>query len=95
MEYLGHLLHEMTKVLSQPPVWLSSAFSAIMGTVVGFFGGLFRDLIVPDLVGRRNMRIALYRDIAEIYSAVDRIMSLEESLLVSDPLLWMQEQFLI
>jgi len=96
MDNLSHMLHEMLKVLNQPPVWLSSAFSAIMGTVVGFFGGLFRDLIVSDLVGRRNMRITLYRDIAEMFFAVDRIMNVEEWRIGSghsDTLLWRQEQF--
>jgi hypothetical protein len=67
MENFNDMLHEILKVLNQPPIWLSSAFSAIMGTVVGFFGGLFRDLIVTDFVGRRNMRIALYRDIADMF----------------------------
>lgn len=67
-----------------------------MGAVVGFFSGLIGQLVLPDLVGRRNMRSALYRDIAEMFFAVDRIMNVEESLIGSghpDKLLWRQEQF--
>ena len=96
MENLNHMLHELLKILSQPPGWLTSIFSIIMATVAGFFGGLFRDLIVPDLVGRRNMQSALYRDLAEMFFAVDRIMNVEESMIGSghsDKLLWRQEQF--
>ena len=96
MENLSHMLHEMLKILSQPPVWLSSAFSAIMGTVVGFFGGLFRDLIVPDLVARRGTRRALYQDLAQMFFAVDLIMNIEQSEIGAqhaDPLLWRQDQF--
>jgi len=96
MENFGHMLHELLRVMGQPPAWLSSAISAIMGTVAGFFGGLFRDLIVHDFVDRRNMRMALYRDVAGMFSAVDLIMNVEEWQIGSghsDKLLWRQEQF--
>lgn len=89
-------MHEMLKVLSQPPGWLSSTFSTLVGAVVGFFSGLVGQLIVPDLVGRRNTRRALYRDTAQMFFAVDLIMSVEESLIGAghpDPLLWRREQF--
>lgn len=95
MEHLSHV-HEMLKVLSQPPGWLSSTFLTLAGAVVGFFSGLVRELIVPDLVARRNTRRALYRDTAQMFFAVDLIMNVEESLIGSghpDPLLWRQEQF--
>jgi hypothetical protein len=96
LEYFSRMLHEMLRILSQPPGWLSSTFSTLMGAVVGFFSGLIGQLIVPDFVGRRNMRIALYRDIADMFSAVDLVMNVEESLIGPghpDTSLWRQEQF--
>jgi len=90
------MLHELLKVLGQPPVWLAWTLSTLMGTVVGFFSGLTGQLIVPDIVGRRNTRRALYQDLAQMFFAIDLIMNTEESTIGAghqDPLLWRQEQF--
>ena len=96
MENLSHILHEMLKVLGQQPGWLSTTLSTIMGMIVGLFGGLIKDLFLSEFVGRRNMRKALYCDIAQMFSAVDLIMSIDESRIGPghpDKLLWRQEQF--
>lgn len=96
MENLGRILYELIKVSSPLLVWLTPAFTAIVGAVVGLFAGVFKDLIVSNLVGKRTMQIALYRDIAEMFFAIDRIMNVEEWRIGSghsDTLLWRQEQF--
>jgi hypothetical protein len=88
----SHMLHEILKTLNQPPMWLSSTLS----TILGFFSALVGQLIVPDLVGRRNMRRVLYRDLAQMFWAVDKFMNAEPSefgALHSDPLVWQQDQF--
>lgn len=63
---------------------------------MGFISALAGQLIVPDLVGRRNMRRVLYRDLAQMFWAVDTFMNTDPSeigALYSDPLVWQQDQF--
>ena len=95
MENLGRILYDLIKVSNPLLVWLTPAFTAIVGAVVGLFAGFFKDLIVSNFVGKRTMQSALYRDIAEMFFAIDRIMNVEESLIGSghpDKLVWRQEQ---
>jgi len=97
MEDISQMLHEMSKILSQPPGWLSlTIISTLMGAVGGFFSRFIGQLIVPDFVGRRSMRRALYRDLAEIFFTVDMFMDIDQlSTGYQDPdqLLWRQDQF--
>ena len=94
MENLGRILYELMKVWTPLLVWITPAFTAIVGAVVGLFAGVFKDLIVSNYVGKRTMQTALYRDIAEMFFAVDLIMNIEERRIGhSDALLWRQEQF--
>jgi hypothetical protein len=90
------MVHEMLKALSHPPWWLVSAFSTLLGAVVGFFSGLVGQWIVADRLGQRNMRRVLYRDLAQMFWAVDRFMNMDPSeigAMHSDRLLWQQDQF--
>jgi hypothetical protein len=89
------MLHEMLIRFSQPPWWLVSTFSTILGTVAGFFCGLVSQWIVLDRLGTRNMRRVLYRDLAQMFWTVDRFMNTQPEIgaLHSDPLLWQQDQF--
>ena len=66
------MLGDVSRILNQPPWWLSSAFTLLLGAVVGLFSGLVGQSIVIDMVGRRNMRRVLYRDLAQMFWAVER-----------------------
>jgi hypothetical protein len=100
--FLGrHMLSEILKTSSQPPPWwLASTFSTLLGAVVGFCLGLvgqwFGQWFLADRLGCRNMRRVLYRDLAQMFWAVDHYMNTDPSEMgaqCSDPLLWQQSQF--
>jgi len=85
-------LGEISKILYQPPWWLTILF----GAVVGFFSGLVGQSIVTDWAGRRNMRRVLYRDRTQMFWAVERFMSPDVTEICApvgpEPLRWRQDQ---
>jgi hypothetical protein len=87
---------EVFKILSSPPGWLAWTCSLIISTIAGFVSGLIAQMVVPDLVGLRSMRRTLYRDLAQMYFAVDLIMNMDEPMRSAgqdDPLAWRQLKF--
>jgi hypothetical protein len=87
------MLHAILTFLSQLPVWFTSTFSAILGAVAGIFSGFIGKWVVDDFGRRRAMRRVLYRDLAQMFFAVEMTMDAEPSaigVLPADPLTWRQ-----
>jgi hypothetical protein len=90
------MLGEISKILNQPPWWLASTLTSLVGAVVGFFSGLVGQSIVIDWAGRRNMRRVLYRDLTQMFWAVEQFMGQDVTEICApagpDPLRWRQDQ---
>jgi hypothetical protein len=88
----SHQLDAIARALSQPstPAWLIAVLSALLGLI----GGLLAQpllLLIKEVFDRHRMRLVLYRELSDLFSIVDSVMSFKE-LPVSDLHRWQESQ---